>query len=286
MKKSNSDIIGSPEFQVDSRDVRKHYDRLSFLYRIFWGEHIHHGYWEDHESIERAQVQLIERLAQRAAIPRGAQVLDIGCGIGGSACWLAEEHDCRVTGFTISPVQVRMATSKAKAKGLSERVRFQVVDANLWEPQPQSVDAIWIIESSEHFRNKRDFFARCATALKPGGTLGVCAWLRGDRPMQGDDDKLVAMIEKAMLTARLNTLGEYESWMHDAGLKVEAAEDITQKIAPTWDHCSRLAERLPLRFLLNFVDAPTRSFVQSFPMMKQAYATGVMAFGLFAAKKR
>ena len=103
--------------------------------------------------------------------------------------------------------------------------------------------------------------------------------------MQGDDEKLVATIEKAMLTASLNTLGEYESWMRDAGLKVEAAEDITQRIAPTWDHCSRLAEGLPLRFLLNFVDDPTRRFVQSFPLMKQAYAEGVMAFGLFAAKK-
>ena len=270
---------------VEIDHIRKHYDRLSFLYRFFWGEHIHHGYWEDHESIEHAQVQLMERLAQRAAIPRGAQVLDIGCGLGGSACWLAEKYDCRVTGFTISPVQVRMATSKAKAKGLSERVRFQVVDANLWEPQPESVDAIWIIESSEHFRNKRDFFARCTAALRPGGALAVCAWLRGDRPMQGDDEKLVATIEKAMLTASLNTLGEYESWMRDAGLKVEAAEDITQRIAPTWDHCSRLAEGLPLRFLLNFVDDPTRRFVQSFPLMKQAYAEGVMAFGLFAAKK-
>src|ERR1700722_6936341 len=79
----------TPRFPVDPDRVRKHYDRLSFLYRMFWGEHLHHGYWNGGETPERAQIQLMEQLARRAAIPRGANVLDIGCGVGGSALWLA-----------------------------------------------------------------------------------------------------------------------------------------------------------------------------------------------------
>jgi tocopherol O-methyltransferase len=273
------------QFNVEIDHIRKHYDRLSILYRMFWGEHIHHGYWEDGESIVRAQTQLMERLAERAAIPRGAAVLDIGCGLGGSAFWLAEQYDCDVTGLTISPVQARMATKRAKAKGLSDKVQFNVVDANLWQPQLESFDVIWIMESSEHFRDKQGFFVRCASALKPGGTLAVCAWLRGDRSMQDKERELVATIGEAMLSASLNTLNEYKTWMRDAGLDVETAQDITQNIAPTWDHCSRLAARLPLRFLLRFADASTRRFVRSFPLMKRAYAEKVMAFGLFVAKK-
>src|ERR1051325_7940480 len=101
-------MISSPQFKVDLHEVRKHYDRPSHFYRILWGEHLHHGYWENGESIERAQIKLIEQLAAQAAIQRGAQVLDIGCGLGGSALWLAEKYDCRVTGFTISPVQARI----------------------------------------------------------------------------------------------------------------------------------------------------------------------------------
>src|SRR5215469_10285205 len=109
---------------VESENIRRHYDRLSRFYRLFWGDHLHHGYWENGESVPRAQVQLIERLAERAAIPRGARVLDIGCGLGGSAIWLAEHLECDVTGLTISPVQARMASAKAKSRGLSDRVRF------------------------------------------------------------------------------------------------------------------------------------------------------------------
>jgi tocopherol O-methyltransferase len=133
-------MSGSPQFHVDIGEIRKHYDRLSRFYRMLWGEHLHHGYWEDNESIARAQIQLMEQLAEKAAILHGAHVLDIGCGLGGSAFWLAEQYDCNVTGLTISPVQARMATKKAKVKGLTDRVQFIVADANVWQPDPESVD--------------------------------------------------------------------------------------------------------------------------------------------------
>ena len=107
-------IERSPQFDVDLREIRKHYDRLSIFYRLLWGEHLHHGYWENGESIGRAQIKLMEQLAEKAGIPRGAQVLDIGCGLGGSAFWLANQYDCRVTGLTISPVQARMAAQESE----------------------------------------------------------------------------------------------------------------------------------------------------------------------------
>jgi tocopherol O-methyltransferase len=280
----------TPQFPVDVDHVRKHYDRLSFLYRMFWGEHLHHGYWNGGETVVRAQIQLMEQLAARAGIergafPNGATVLDIGCGVGGSAVWLAEEFGCRVTGMTISPVQARIAARKAKARGLGDRVRFEVKDANRWNPQAESFDVVWIMESSEHFPDKRHFFERCATALKPGGTLAVCAWLRRDGAMPPAEQKLVAAIAEAMMSASLDSLGAYRQWMRDAGLTVTAAEDITRHVEPTWRHCARIGENPALKFLLRFTDAPTRRFVKAFPLMCEAYSSGAMAFGLFAAKK-
>src|SRR5262249_33214826 len=79
--------------------IREHYDPLSALYSALWGEHIHHGYWEDHESPAVAQAQLVARLADRAKVPHGARVVDVGCGLGGSAFWLARHRDCSVTGI-------------------------------------------------------------------------------------------------------------------------------------------------------------------------------------------
>jgi tocopherol O-methyltransferase len=277
------------EFKVDINHIRKHYDRLSFLYRMFWGEHLHHGYWDGYwdanETDARAQIQLMERLADCAGVPRGAHVLDVGCGLGGSAFWLSENYDAEVTGITISPVQARMANKKARERGLSPRVHFEVGDANEWKPEPGSVDLVWVMESSEHFEDKKGFFKRCAAALKPGGVLAVAAWLRRDGPMPADEQKLVATIAEAMLSASLGSLSDYHAWMRDAGLTVTTAEDITRHVEQTWEHCTRIAERPAMKFLVRFTGTPTRRFVQSFPLMKQAYAEGAMAFGLFAAKK-
>jgi tocopherol O-methyltransferase len=278
----------TPQFPVDTVRVRRHYDRLSFLYRMLWGEHLHHGYWNGDStgaSPAKAQIELMEQLAQRAAIPQGATVLDIGCGVGGSALWLAERYGCHVTGMTISPVQAGMATRRAKARGLSGAARFEVKDANLWQPEPASFDVVWIMESSEHFPDKKHFFERCALALKPGGTLAVCAWLRRDGPMRPSEQELVATIAEAMMSASLDSLSSYSEWMHDAGLIVTAAEDITRQVERTWAHCARIGSNPALKFLVRFTGGPTRRFVQTFPLMQEAYASGAMAFGLFVAKK-
>jgi 2-polyprenyl-3-methyl-5-hydroxy-6-metoxy-1,4-benzoquinol methylase len=71
------------------------------------------------------------------------------------------------------------------------------------------------MESSEHFPDKKHFFERCATTLKPGGTLAVCAWLRRDGAMPPDEKKLVAIIAEAMICQgfTFNAGGLFE-WRH------------------------------------------------------------------------
>src|SRR6516164_6753789 len=147
--------------------IRTHYDRLAFFYR---------GYWEDEESPRTAQEQLVARLAERADVPQGAQVLDVGCGFGGSALWLARHRGCAVTGITISPVQVQRAAEQARAEHLDDRVRFLVMDANRLDLPPASFDVVWVVECSEHLADKAGFLGACARALRPGGKLALCAW--------------------------------------------------------------------------------------------------------------
>src|SRR5712672_4827037 len=87
----------------DKHKIIEHYDLVSPYYRSLWGEHLHHGYWiHGYEPKEKAQLQLIEHLAQLADIQRGADILDIGCGFGASSIYLAKRYAATVTGITIS----------------------------------------------------------------------------------------------------------------------------------------------------------------------------------------
>jgi tocopherol O-methyltransferase len=263
--------------------IRGHYDRISVFYRALWGEHIHHGWFDADESPARAQLQLIERLAARAGIPRGARVLDVGCGVGGSSLWLAREMDCSVLGLTLSPVQAAMAAAEALARGLFGRATFKVADANQLD-RPAIFDAVWVIECSEHLTDKTDFIRRCAPALKPGGRLALCAWLRGGR-RSGAATRLVREVCDGMLCPDFGSRRDYLDWMKGAGFTQSRCMLITRRVEKTWDICAARAARPEIRALLKVSDAGTRRFVESFAAIRRAYASNAMAYGMFTAVK-
>jgi tocopherol O-methyltransferase len=264
--------------------VRAHYDRLAFYYRSFWGDHIHHGYWEGDETPEEAQVRLVARLAERAAIPHEARVLDVGCGFGGSALWLVRNRRCHVTGVTISPVQAKRAAEQARADGLDDRADFLVMDANQLGFPAATFDVVWVIECSEHLEDKEAFVRSCARVLRPGGRLALCAWLStaSGRP---EHAQLVDEVCQGMLCPSLASAAEYLAWMRAAGFERASFDDITRRVGRTWEHCSAIVERPEMRALRWLMDERTRAFVLSFAAMRRAYAEGAMAYGMFTAHK-
>src|SRR5258707_14255472 len=137
--------------------IIEHYDVVSSYYRALWGEHLHHGYWiRGDEPKEKAQLQLIEHLAQLADIQRGKDILDIGCGFGASSIYLAKRYAATVTGITISSVQVEMASQAAAVERLDDR--FLLMDAEAMDFQKQ-FDVVWSVESISHYQNLPRFFS-------------------------------------------------------------------------------------------------------------------------------
>ncbi len=265
--------------------IRGHYSRLSIFYWLLWGEHIHHGYWEDSESTKDAQLNLVRRLANKAGVRQGSRVLDIGCGLGGSSFWLARELDCEVVGITISPVQCWMAEQRARRAGLTAQTRFEVHDANSLDLGSESFDAIWIVECSEHLEDRRNFLRRCATTLRPGGSLALYAWLCAERGSASENPALVEQVCAGMLCPPLSSLSEYVGWLNDAGFEDIKGEDITRRVEQTWDLCIERIRRPWVRALLPFMDVNTRQFTDSFPAIREAYAEDAMAYGMFTAVK-
>ena len=110
------------------QQIQKFYDASSPYWPELWGRHIHDGYYiTGQESKEEAQENLIKLLAEKADIKKGSNILDVGCGIGGSSIFLSKHFNARATGITLSPVQVNMATEQALA--LNADSKFMVMDA-------------------------------------------------------------------------------------------------------------------------------------------------------------
>lgn len=263
--------------------VQDHYDRLSPLYRRFWGSHIHHGYWEGKEPVKAAQIKLIQKLIEWSGLRRGSRVLDVGCGIGGSSVWLAENWGCSVVGITLSPVQAEMARRYARRQGVARSVQIQVTDANHLNLAEESFDAVWVIECSEHLDEKARFIERCFKVLRPNGVLALCAWL--DSSTSNPGKTLVSDVCEAMLCPALGRFEDYELWMKDAGFDPVRGRDIAPHVAQTWDICARLSQRPDVSLLVRALDKNSQRFVKAFPLMQKAFSSRAMGYGLFAAFK-
>ena len=80
------------------------------------------------ESLHPGGLELTEELAELCGVRRGSDVLDLACGTGESACFLAERRGARVVGLDGSPRMIRRAEQKARARGL--QVEFREADAH------------------------------------------------------------------------------------------------------------------------------------------------------------
>jgi tocopherol O-methyltransferase len=108
--------------------IVQHYDELSPYYKDLWGVHIHHGFWNTAtKTKEEAQEQLIRELIFRAEIENGARILDVGCGLGGTAIYLNKALGANVTGITIFPVQIDIANNLAR--NCDADIRLVLMDA-------------------------------------------------------------------------------------------------------------------------------------------------------------
>ena len=216
----------------DKRRIVEHYDVVSPYYYSLWGEHLHHGYWiRGDESKEMAQLQLTKHLAELANVSNGAELLDIGCGFGGSSLFLAREYKARATGITISPVQVEMAQRAATAQYID--AQFLLMDAEKLAFAKQ-FDLLWSIESISHYHDRRKFFLNAVRFLKPGGTFALTDWFKRAGLSPAQTRKFIRPIEHGMFI-ELEAMDNYESYLIESGLEIIHRRDLSQQCARSWD---------------------------------------------------
>src|SRR5919198_5011962 len=134
-------------------EIREHYNNFAWLYRRFWGDHIHHGlFWHGNESPEEAQLQMLAHCSELAAIQKNWRVLDVGCGHGGTCVYLANKYGCETTGITISDRQGELCHENAERAKIT--AEFIIADVEELEFPVAVFDAIWTMEACEHFLDK------------------------------------------------------------------------------------------------------------------------------------
>ena len=155
------------------RNVAHHYDLKDELYELFLDDDKQYScaYFTDRaNTLDQAQADKKAHIAAKLALEPGQRVLDIGCGWGGMALYLHRVAGVDVLGVTLSEHQLEIARERAAAAGVSDHVKFELID---YRHLSETFDRIVSVGMFEHVGAKHydEFFAKCRELLKPGGVM-------------------------------------------------------------------------------------------------------------------
>ena len=183
--------------------------------------------------------------ADQLRVGAESHVLEVGSGSGGPAVYLAAQRGCRVTGVDLNEHGIHNGERLAAQRGLSDRVRFQRVDAAKPLPfAPASFDAVISNDAMCHIANRLDVLRDWSRVVRPGG-----------RVLFTDAMIVTGLVSHEELALR-SSIGFYlflppgvnERLIGEAGFRLLSSEDVTHDaavIARRW-HDARETHRAAL----------------------------------------
>lgn len=154
---------------------RQHYEVPPAFFTLVLGKRLKYSccYWpEGVRTIDEAEEAMLRLTCSRARLRDGMNVLDLGCGWGSLALWIAEHYPaCRVTAVSNSRAQIAHIRQQCRETGHSH-VDAVVADVNHLELD-RRFDRVISIEMFEHMKNYERLMAKIASFLNPAGKLFV-----------------------------------------------------------------------------------------------------------------
>jgi len=214
------------------RDTKAYYDGAADqIYREVWGENIHLGYFaEPGESLQSAMRRSNERMAEPVPIGEDDLVLDVGCGYGGLARFLARRFGCRVLATNISERELAWGDELTKQAGLDDKVDFEWADFHDLQYRPASFDYYWSQEAFLHAGDKAAVLGEAFRVLKPGGRLVFTDLL----VRRGTPESVRERIYERVKSPDMWDTKDYAAGLDEAGFTIERHEDWSQNVAPTY----------------------------------------------------
>jgi cyclopropane-fatty-acyl-phospholipid synthase len=155
------------------RNAEHTYNLTRRLYELFLDEDRQYTcayYRNPSDSLEQAQLDKKAHIAAKLNLKPGMKVLDIGCGWGGLALYLHRHYDVDVLGIALAPDQIEFSNERARELGVSDRVKFELLDYRDVEGQFDRITSVGLIEhlGTPHYPG---FFAKTYDLLKPDGVM-------------------------------------------------------------------------------------------------------------------
>ena len=216
---------------VAEKNVKHHYDLSGELYDLFLDKNRQYScayFASPGDDIDTAQINKLRHIAAKLRLEPGLSVLDIGCGWGGMAIFLARTYGVNVTGVTLSDEQHLYANAWVAREGLSHLVTIKKLDYRLETATYDRIVSVGMFEhvGQPHFR---EYFEHVKRLLKEDGVCLVHTIGRMEPPCHINDWVREYIFPGAYLPA----LSEVLPIIEDLGLHLADLENLRLHYAET-----------------------------------------------------
>jgi len=231
-------------------------------------------------------MQATSELIERCHIGPDSYVLDVGCGVGITPCYLAKTYNCRVMGIDILEEMIAQSRRRAKRMGVEDRVEFQVADARDLPFDDGTFDVVLGESINTFFADKVKAIRGYVRVLKPGGYVGLTemTWLQPPTPERAAYYKRVVYADSL----------EKDGWrqlLEEAGLQDVVANayhiDVSQEAKGRLQRygCSGMIGVL-FRTVASIIRNPSsREFLKDVTSSVPQDMMADMGYGVFVGKK-
>jgi len=223
---------------LEIQKVNTYYRESAWDYKYLWLDKamaMHFGFYENNSTKHGdALLRMNKFLADSVNITASDNVVDAGCGLGGTSIWLAKNYGCHVTGLNIVPPQVVQAQQEANKQGVSNKVFFEEQDFTQTSYPENTFDVFWGLESIVHAPEKIKVVNEAYRLLKFKGRIVISEYMVRERPSLTEKER--TYLQPALdgwAMPNLLTTKEYIRLMTDVGFRNIKTTDISDKVSPS-----------------------------------------------------
>ena len=226
-------------------------------------------------------IETTEEFVARLHLKENQKVLDIGCGIGGSAFYMAKKFGANVLGIDLSNNMVNIALERAANEtDVKDKVQLKVMDALAAPFEPASFDVVYSRDTILHIEKKEELFKLCLKWLKPGGQLLITDYCCGTNIDNEEFKNYVKQRNYFLLDP-----ASYGKLLEKVGFVEVNAQDRTEQfinvLSKEKAHTEQNKDDLLKHFTLEDYDA----LISGWEKKLKRCSVGYQKWGLFYAKK-
>ena len=276
-------------------DIRKYYKYSQWFYNVFYSYRnsgsMHHGIWIDNvKNLKEACEKTNQIVIDKTKITKSSLVLDAGCGIAGTAIYIAKNTGAKVNGISISPLQVKEAQKQVSKNNLNELVKISQQNYTKTNFADNTFDVVYALESACYAYPKKDFTNEVFRILKPGGKLVISDGYIKTLKLNNEEKEMLEAFKKAFVLDYFGTGEEMTKALKKSGFKIKSIEDYSNEVLPTVTHLDSLRKKLsPIINLCKYIAHPftQAGYQNALAVKSEAYfmKTGHIKYYIHLAQK-